>query len=140
MDKSCNIVWGWVWLSKVTGLSPDSSNEKSGTLYPTNESSKLQVIRRLVVLALLIIYIFLRISGFLDFYHLHFRTVLREIKKKGIRNIVVDTDPNNINYFFRVVLQLQMNNNKFHYMFTSFDVETYVLRFISELMVTIRFQ
>ena len=52
------------------------------------------------------------------------RTVLREIKKKGIRNIVVDTDPNNINYFFRVVLQLQMNNNKFHYMFTSFDVET----------------
>lgn len=54
----------------------------------------------------------------------NYRTVLKEIKKKGIQNILVDTDPQNINQFFRIILQLQMNNNKFHYMFTSFDVET----------------
>ena len=73
-----------------------------------------------------------------------YRMVLREIKKKGIYNILVDTDSHNMNYFFRlfhlqfsimilaitlnlfyrVILQLQMNNNKYHYLFTSFDVET----------------
>ena len=51
------------------------------------------------------------------------RLVLREIKNKDIRNIIVDTDPNNMNYFFRVILQLQMNNDNYHYMFTSFDIE-----------------
>ena len=39
--------------------------------------------------------------------HLYSRTVLREIKKKGITNILVDTDPRNIDHFFRVILQLQ---------------------------------
>ena len=48
---------------------------------------------------------------------------MREIKNKDIRNIIVDTDPNNMNYFFRVILQLQMNNDNYHYMFTSFDIE-----------------
>ena len=51
------------------------------------------------------------------------RLVLREIKNKEIRNIIVDTDPANMNYFFRVILQLQMNNDDYHYMFTSFDIE-----------------
>jgi len=54
----------------------------------------------------------------------NYRTVLREIKKKDIFNIIVDTNPSNINLFFRVILQLQMNNHKYHYTFTSFDVET----------------
>ena len=36
----------------------------------------------------------------------------REIKKKGIFNIIVDTHPDNINIFFRVILQLQMNNHQ----------------------------
>ena len=49
---------------------------------------------------------------------------MREIKKKGIHNILVDTKSENMKYFFRVILQLQMNNNKYHYSFTSFDVET----------------
>ena len=77
----------------------------------------------------------------------NYRMVLREIKKKGISNIIVDTSSANINYFFRyyfnsfndlrspfygffflvyffrVILQLQMNNANYHYMFTSFDVE-----------------
>jgi len=54
----------------------------------------------------------------------NYRTVLREIKKKDIFNIIVDTNPDNINLFFRVLLQLQMNNHRYHYTFTSFDVET----------------
>ena len=55
------------------------------------------------------------------------RTVLREIKKKGITNILVDTDPRNIDHFFRVILQLQMNNPAYHYTFTSLDVESFDL-------------
>ena len=30
-------------------------------------------------------------------------------------------------YFFRIILQLEMNNDKYHYSFTSFDVETFDL-------------
>lgn len=45
----------------------------------------------------------------------NYRTVLREIKKKDIFNIIVDTNPDNINLFFRVLLQLQMNNHRVHY-------------------------
>ena len=52
---------------------------------------------------------------------------MREIKKKGITNILVDTDPRNIDHFFRVILQLQMNNPAFHYTFTSLDVESFDL-------------
>ena len=55
------------------------------------------------------------------------RTVLREIKKKGITNILVDTDPRNMDHFFRVILQLQMNNPAFHFTFTSLDVESFDL-------------
>ena len=54
----------------------------------------------------------------------NYRSVLREIKKKGIRNILIDTDPSHMSYFFRVLLQLQMNNDDYHYTFTSFDLET----------------
>ena len=39
------------------------------------------------------------------------RTVLREIKKKEIFNIIVDTSLENIADFFRAILQLQMNNH-----------------------------
>ncbi|XP_040577875.1 glutamate receptor ionotropic, kainate 2 isoform X3 [Lepeophtheirus salmonis] len=57
----------------------------------------------------------------------NYRNVLKEIKKKRIFNIVIDTDSKNIQYLFRVILQLQMNNQKYHYTFTSFDVETFDL-------------
>ena len=66
--------------------------------------------------------------------------MLREIKSKEIYNIIVDTDREHIQLFFRNLLQLQMNNDKvsefcviqlnilfswqYHYTFTSFDVET----------------
>ena len=52
---------------------------------------------------------------------------MREIKKKGITNILVDTDPRNMELFFRVILQLQMNNHRYHYTFTSLDVESFDL-------------
>ena len=63
----------------------------------------------------------------LSFYDFFSRTVLREIKKKGITNILVDTDPRNMDHFFRVILQLQMNNPAFHFTFTSLDVESFDL-------------
>ncbi|XP_023327652.1 glutamate receptor ionotropic, kainate 1 [Eurytemora carolleeae] len=53
----------------------------------------------------------------------NYRTVLREIKKKEIFNIIVDTSLENIADFFRAILQLQMNNHLYHYTFTSFDIE-----------------
>ena len=42
----------------------------------------------------------------------NYRTVLREIKNKEIFNIIVDTNKEHIQLFFRTLLQLQMNNNK----------------------------
>ena len=38
--------------------------------------------------------------------------MLREIKSKEIYNIIVDTDREHIQLFFRNLLQLQMNNDK----------------------------
>ena len=52
---------------------------------------------------------------------------MREIKRKGITNILIDTDPSNMQQFFRAILQLQMNNHRYHYTFTSFDVESFDL-------------
>lgn len=49
-----------------------------------------------------------------------YRTVLQEIKQREIYNIVVDTDPKNIEEFLRGILQLQMNDYKYHYLFTTF--------------------
>ncbi|XP_037073866.1 glutamate receptor ionotropic, kainate 1-like [Pollicipes pollicipes] len=50
----------------------------------------------------------------------HYRHVLREIKDKGIFNLVVDTNPENIQLFLRSLLQLQMNDDRYHYLFTCF--------------------
>ena len=41
----------------------------------------------------------------------NYRTVLREIKSKQIYNIIVDTNNDHIQKFFRTLLQLQMNNH-----------------------------
>lgn len=67
-----------------------------------------------------------------DFYvrqvdqHTH-RQVMREIKDKHIFNIIVDVHPRNINGFFRSILQLQMNDFRYHFLFTTFDLETFDL-------------
>ncbi|XP_016944006.2 glutamate receptor ionotropic, kainate 2 isoform X1 [Drosophila suzukii] len=56
-----------------------------------------------------------------------YRQVLRAIRQKEIYKIIVDTNPSNIKTFFRSILQLQMNDHRYHYMFTTFDLETYDL-------------
>ncbi|KAH8342744.1 hypothetical protein KR084_005637, partial [Drosophila pseudotakahashii] len=56
-----------------------------------------------------------------------YRQVLRAIRQKEIYKIIVDTSPSHIKTFFRSILQLQMNDHRYHYMFTTFDLETYDL-------------
>nr|CAI5853715.1 unnamed protein product [Callosobruchus analis] len=56
-----------------------------------------------------------------------YRQVLKEIRQKEIFKLIVDTNPNHILQFFRAVLQLQMNDHRYHYMFTTFDLETFDL-------------
>ncbi|CAH1170182.1 unnamed protein product [Phaedon cochleariae] len=56
-----------------------------------------------------------------------YRAVLKEIKSKEIHNIVIDTKPSNMAHFLKGILQLQMNDYKYHYLFTTFDMETFDL-------------
>ncbi|XP_044594066.1 glutamate receptor ionotropic, kainate 2 isoform X9 [Cotesia glomerata] len=56
-----------------------------------------------------------------------YRQVLREIRQKEIYKLIVDTDPAHMQFFFRAILQLQMNDHRYHYMFTTFDIETFDL-------------
>ncbi|XP_075217620.1 glutamate receptor ionotropic, kainate 2-like isoform X3 [Lycorma delicatula] len=56
-----------------------------------------------------------------------YRNVLKEIKSKEIHNLIIDTRPENMHLFLRGILQLQMNDYKYHYLFTSFDIETFDL-------------
>ncbi|XP_036344825.1 glutamate receptor ionotropic, kainate 1-like [Rhagoletis pomonella] len=58
----------------------------------------------------------------------NYRQVLRAVRQKEIYKIIVDTNPTNINRFFRAILQLQMNDHRYHYMFT-----TFVSQFVSIL-------
>ncbi|KAF5284017.1 hypothetical protein FQR65_LT13624 [Abscondita terminalis] len=53
-----------------------------------------------------------------------YRQVLREVRQKEIFKLIVDTNPRHIQHFFRAILQLQMNDYRYHYMFTTFDLET----------------
>lgn len=79
-----------------------------------------------------------------------YRAVLKEIKTKEIHNIIIDTKSTNMQHFlkgvsfyynrkkkrrksrefafiFMQILQLQMNDYKYHYLFTTFDIETFDL-------------
>ncbi|XP_018320930.1 glutamate receptor ionotropic, kainate 2-like isoform X5 [Agrilus planipennis] len=56
-----------------------------------------------------------------------YRRVLKEIKSKEINNFIVDTKPENLQDFLKGILQLQMNDYKYHYLFTTFDLETFDL-------------
>ncbi|XP_023247023.1 glutamate receptor ionotropic, kainate 1 [Copidosoma floridanum] len=56
-----------------------------------------------------------------------YRQVLSEIKAKEIRNMIVDTRAENMHHFLRVILELQMNDYNYHYLFTTFDIETFDL-------------
>ncbi|XP_044736888.1 glutamate receptor ionotropic, kainate 2 [Chrysoperla carnea] len=56
-----------------------------------------------------------------------YRQVLREIRQKEIYKLIVDTNPKHMHQFFRAILQLQMNDYRYHYIFTTFDIETFDL-------------
>ncbi|XP_025261834.1 glutamate receptor ionotropic, kainate 2 isoform X2 [Camponotus floridanus] len=56
-----------------------------------------------------------------------YRQVLSEMKSKEIQNLIVDTKPEHMHHFLRMILQLQMNDYKYHYLFTTFDIETFDL-------------
>ncbi|XP_051161373.1 glutamate receptor ionotropic, kainate 2-like [Leptopilina boulardi] len=56
-----------------------------------------------------------------------YKQILTEAKSKEIRNLIVDTKPKNMHLFLKMVLELQMNDFKYHYLFTTFDIETFDL-------------
>ncbi|XP_072943273.1 glutamate receptor ionotropic, kainate 2 [Epargyreus clarus] len=56
-----------------------------------------------------------------------YRTALSLIKAQRIERIIVDTDPKHLKQLARAILQLQMNNENYHYIFTSFDMELFDL-------------
>ncbi|XP_023314966.1 glutamate receptor ionotropic, kainate 2-like isoform X1 [Trichogramma pretiosum] len=56
-----------------------------------------------------------------------YRAILSEIKAKEIRNLIVDTKPENMHHFLRMILEMQMNDYNYHYFFTTFDIETFDL-------------
>ncbi|XP_069959651.1 glutamate receptor ionotropic, kainate 2 isoform X4 [Cherax quadricarinatus] len=57
----------------------------------------------------------------------NYRDILKEVKHKEIFSIIVDTLPRNMRLFLRCLLQLQMNDYRYHYLFTTFDIETFDL-------------
>ncbi|XP_069363770.1 glutamate receptor ionotropic, kainate 2 isoform X3 [Maniola hyperantus] len=56
-----------------------------------------------------------------------YRRALAQLKAQHIVHIVVDTDPKHLRMLSRAILQLQMNNENYHYIFTSFDMELFDL-------------
>lgn len=54
-------------------------------------------------------------------------TVLNDIKNKEIYNLIVDTRADHMDEFLQGILQLQMNEYKYHYLFTTFDLESFDL-------------
>lgn len=54
-----------------------------------------------------------------------YASVLSDIKNREIYNLVVDTDVNHLQQLLRGILQIQMNEYKYHYLFTTFDLETF---------------
>ncbi|XP_075989373.1 glutamate receptor ionotropic, kainate 2 [Anticarsia gemmatalis] len=56
-----------------------------------------------------------------------YRRALAQLKAQQVEHIIVDTDPRRIRQLARAILQLQMNNEDYHYIFTSFDMELFDL-------------
>ncbi|XP_026846841.1 glutamate receptor ionotropic, kainate 2 isoform X3 [Drosophila persimilis] len=54
-------------------------------------------------------------------------SVLNEFKNKEIHNIIIDISSDGITALLKNILQQQMNEYKYHYFFTSFDLETFDL-------------
>lgn len=75
---------------------------------------------------------FMRLLPHVDIYLRHvephnYANVLADIKNREIYNLIVDTDVRHLQQFLRGILQIQMNEYKYHYLFTTFDLETFDL-------------
>ncbi|XP_050676373.1 glutamate receptor ionotropic, kainate 2 [Leptidea sinapis] len=56
-----------------------------------------------------------------------YRRALAQLKMQRVRHIMVDVDPKHLRQLARAILQLQMNNENYHYLFTSFDMALFDL-------------
>ncbi|XP_048485931.1 glutamate receptor ionotropic, kainate 2 [Plutella xylostella] len=56
-----------------------------------------------------------------------YRPALAQLKAQKVKHLIVDTDRRQLHKLFRAILQLQMNNEDYHYIFTSFDIELFDL-------------
>lgn len=56
-----------------------------------------------------------------------YASVLADIKNREIYNLIVDTKVEHLQQFLRGILQIQMNEYKYHYLFTTLDLETFDL-------------
>ncbi|XP_026332011.1 glutamate receptor ionotropic, kainate 2-like [Hyposmocoma kahamanoa] len=56
-----------------------------------------------------------------------YRRALAQLKAQKIGHIIVHTRPDHMTHLNRAILQLQMNNENYHYIFTSFDMELFDL-------------
>ncbi|XP_032308070.1 glutamate receptor ionotropic, kainate 2 isoform X3 [Drosophila ananassae] len=54
-------------------------------------------------------------------------STLKDFKEKEIHNIIIDTNSEKITILLKKILQQKMNEYKYHYLFTSFDLETFDL-------------
>lgn len=56
-----------------------------------------------------------------------YMSVLADVKSREIYNLIVDTNVKHLPLLLRGILQIQMNEYKYHYLFTTFDLETFDL-------------
>ncbi|KAG0411256.1 hypothetical protein HPB47_011608 [Ixodes persulcatus] len=57
----------------------------------------------------------------------NFTATLMDIKSRGIYSMIIDVRPENLTAFLRAILQIQMNDYKYHYHFATYDIEAYNL-------------
>ncbi|CAG2109402.1 unnamed protein product [Medioppia subpectinata] len=57
----------------------------------------------------------------------NFREILKDVRTRGIYSIIIDTRPESLPHLLAAILQVQMNNYKYHYHFITFDIETFNL-------------
>ncbi|XP_022689054.1 glutamate receptor ionotropic, kainate 2-like [Varroa jacobsoni] len=57
----------------------------------------------------------------------NFTATLLDIRSRGIYSMIVDVRPENLTAFLRAILQIQMNDYKYHYHFATYDIEAFNL-------------
>ena len=57
-------------------------------------------------------------------YDYEYRTILRDISKRRIRNIIIDLEPDKTHQLLKMALQLGMINSTYQYIMTTLDIET----------------